>query len=42
MLEIARGRLANHPAIELSIAAEEQRKITCLRLDKLLAQEEKA
>ena len=42
LLAIARGRLANDPAIELAIAAEEQRKIARIRLDKLLGHEEKA
>ena len=36
LLEVARRRLANEPAIELATAAEEQRKITRKRLDKLL------
>jgi OHCU decarboxylase len=36
MLAIARNRLNNDPATELAIAAEEQRKITQLRLAKLL------
>lgn len=36
MLALARERLRNDPADELKIAAEEQRKITRLRLDKLL------
>jgi OHCU decarboxylase len=36
MLALARERLRNDPDIELRIAAEEQRKITRLRLDKLL------
>ena len=36
MLALARERLRNDPADELKIAAEEQRKITQLRLDKLL------
>lgn len=35
LLAIARARLGNKPAIELKIAAEEQRKITLLRLNKL-------
>jgi 2-oxo-4-hydroxy-4-carboxy-5-ureidoimidazoline decarboxylase len=38
LLEIARSRLHNEPAIELRIAAEEQRKITELRLRKLLSE----
>jgi 2-oxo-4-hydroxy-4-carboxy-5-ureidoimidazoline decarboxylase len=36
MLALARERLVNDPDIELRVAAEEQRKITRLRLDKLL------
>lgn len=36
MLSIARNRLNNDPSTELAIAAEEQRKITRLRLAKLL------
>jgi OHCU decarboxylase len=36
MLSLLRHRLDNDPAIELRIAAEEQRKITNLRLEKLL------
>jgi len=36
MLALARERLLNDPADELKIAGEEQRKITRLRLDKLL------
>jgi 2-oxo-4-hydroxy-4-carboxy-5-ureidoimidazoline decarboxylase len=36
MLAIARERLRNGPDVELRAAAEEQRKITRLRLDKLL------
>jgi len=36
MLALARERLRNDPDVELPIAAEEQRKITRLRLDKLL------
>ena len=35
LLEIARKRLANRPEKELRVAAEEQRKITQLRLKKL-------
>ncbi|MEO8575111.1 MAG: 2-oxo-4-hydroxy-4-carboxy-5-ureidoimidazoline decarboxylase [Gemmatimonadales bacterium] len=35
LLEIARKRLANNPEKELHVAAEEQRKITQLRLKKL-------
>ena len=36
MLAAARARLQNDPATELRIAAEEQRKITRIRLEKLL------
>ena len=36
MLWLARERLRNAPDDELKVAAEEQRKITRLRLDKLL------
>ena len=36
MLAIGRKRLGNDPETELAIAAEEQRKITRLRLEKLL------
>ena len=36
MLALAVQRLGNHPDVELRTAAEEQRKITQLRLDKLL------
>jgi OHCU decarboxylase len=36
MLALARERLKNDPDAELRVAAEEQRKITRLRLDKLL------
>lgn len=36
MLALASKRLRNDPDVELRIAAEEQRKITRLRLDKLL------
>jgi OHCU decarboxylase len=36
LLGVLERRLANHPADELQIAAAEQRKITALRLDKLL------
>lgn len=39
MLAIARRRLENDPATELRAAAEEQRKITRIRLRKLLDQE---
>lgn len=37
MLDLLRARLDNDPETELRIAAEEQRKITNLRLEKLLA-----
>ncbi len=40
MLSLARARLANEPEIELRVAAEEQRKITRLRLEKLLSPEQ--
>lgn len=36
MLSIAKARLANAPAEEVSVAAGEQEKITALRLDKLV------
>jgi OHCU decarboxylase len=36
MLSIARGRLENDPVTELRTAAEEQRKITRIRLEKLI------
>jgi len=36
MLALARERLKNHPDAEIRTAAEEQRKITRLRLNKLL------
>ena len=36
MLEILNSRLQNDPKTELPVAAEEQRKITRLRLEKLL------
>ena len=36
MLALAAERLENDPDVELRTAAEEQRKITQLRLDKLL------
>jgi 2-oxo-4-hydroxy-4-carboxy-5-ureidoimidazoline decarboxylase len=39
MLALARERLKNDPDAELRAAAEEQRKITRLRLDKLLDKE---
>ena len=38
MLALARERLRNDPDTELRIAAEEQRKITWLRLNKLLGE----
>jgi 2-oxo-4-hydroxy-4-carboxy-5-ureidoimidazoline decarboxylase len=38
MLALLQARLANDPATELAIAAGEQRKITRLRLEKLLAE----
>jgi len=38
MLEILKTRMRNDPATELRIAAEEQRKIMFLRLEKLLNQ----
>ena len=41
MLSLARRRLENDPEMELAVAAEEQRKITRLRLEKLLAPGEK-
>jgi OHCU decarboxylase len=37
LLAITQARLQNDPATELDVAAEEQRKITALRLDKLVA-----
>ena len=39
MLSILRDRLGNDPENELRVAAEEQRKITQLRLRKLIAEE---
>jgi OHCU decarboxylase len=39
MLALARERLGNDPATELRVAAEEQRKITRLRLGKLFTEE---
>ncbi|MFN2637355.1 MAG: 2-oxo-4-hydroxy-4-carboxy-5-ureidoimidazoline decarboxylase [Gemmatimonadaceae bacterium] len=39
MLALARERLRNDPDVELGVAAEEQRKIMRLRLDKLLGEE---
>jgi OHCU decarboxylase len=41
MLALAQARLGNDPATELAIAVEEQRKITRLRLEKLLSATEK-
>ncbi|MDQ5873647.1 MAG: 2-oxo-4-hydroxy-4-carboxy-5-ureidoimidazoline decarboxylase [Acidobacteriota bacterium] len=41
MLELARQRLGNDAESELALAAEEQRKITRLRLEKLIAPGEK-
>ena len=38
MLAILNGRLPNDPETELALAAEEQRKITRLRLEKLITQ----
>ena len=38
LLDIARSRLGNDPATELRVAADEQRKITELRLRKLLSE----
>ena len=38
MLSLLEARLDNEPDAELSIAAEEQRKVTRLRLDKLLTE----
>jgi OHCU decarboxylase len=37
MLDLLRGRLGNDPEAELRVAAEEQGKITHLRLEKLLS-----
>jgi OHCU decarboxylase len=37
MLALARGRLSNPPDDELLVAAEEQRRITRIRLEKLLS-----
>ena len=37
MLSILRSRLPNSPDQEIRVAAEEQNKITCLRLEKLLS-----
>jgi len=39
MLALARGRLHNSPKVELRVAAEELRKITQVRLEKLLVGE---
>ena len=39
MLTLARERLKNDPDVELRMAAEEQRKIARLRLEKLLDKE---
>ena len=36
MLEILKARLSNSPEVELAIAASEQKKITRIRLAKLL------
>jgi OHCU decarboxylase len=41
MLALGQLRLRNDPATELAIAAEEQRKITRLRLEKLLSPTER-
>jgi OHCU decarboxylase len=38
MLALARGRLSNPPDDELLVAAEEQRRITRIRLEKLLSE----
>ena len=38
ILAITRGRLSNTPSVELRIAAEEQRKITRLRLERLVGE----
>ena len=37
MLELLKARLPNEPDVEIRIAAEEQRRITHLRLEKLLS-----
>ena len=37
MLDLLERRLQNEPGVELGVAAEEQRKITEIRLTKLLA-----
>jgi OHCU decarboxylase len=42
MLALLRQRLQNDPVAELRVAAEEQRRITRLRLEKLLATDTKA
>jgi len=39
LLSLARERLANDPATELGVAAEEQRKITRLRLQQLFVEQ---
>ena len=39
MLDLLHARFPNTPAAELPVAAEEQRKITRLRLEKLLKRE---
>jgi 2-oxo-4-hydroxy-4-carboxy-5-ureidoimidazoline decarboxylase len=40
MLQILERRLPNAADVEMNVAAEEQRKITRLRLAKLLAREQ--
>jgi OHCU decarboxylase len=40
LLDVARARLANDRDLELRVAAEEQRKITSLRLGKLITESE--
>lgn len=40
LLHVARERLRNSPDVEIAVAAEEQRKITRLRLEKLLSPSE--
>lgn len=42
MVALARERLRNSPRVELAIAAEEQRRVTQLRIQKLLGKEEAA
>jgi 2-oxo-4-hydroxy-4-carboxy-5-ureidoimidazoline decarboxylase len=37
MLDLLTERLSNDPAAEILVAAEEQRKITRIRLEKLLS-----